>query len=153
MTRKELERKYEERRIKDYQLRTLEDLKVIHGIDVPELSGYQELSEQHKELFDRTVIRLFNAWGLDSRKEFRPKCVHYVSEITYEKEISEDEVVDVGTEIFVIDSKTGTKKSRIHRYVFEKDIPFKECNKYAKCYLRFELKDVWFHITEDGKWY
>ena len=33
MTYKEMTKKYEERGLTDYQLRTLEDLKQIHGVD------------------------------------------------------------------------------------------------------------------------
>lgn len=153
MKRQELERKYEERGLTDYQLQTLEDLKEIHGVDVTELNGYNELTDENKELFNSTVIKFFNTWGLDNRKELRPKNVHYVSEVTYEKEISENEIVDAGIEIFVINSKTGAKINRIHRYVFEKDIPFRECRKYIKHYLRFELQNEWYHITANGEWY
>jgi len=153
MTRKELERRYEEYGLTDYQLKSLDDLKAVHSIDVTELKGYNELTDENRELFNSTVIRFFNSWGLDNRKELKPKSIHYVTEIEYEKEISEDEAVSAGIEIYVIDSRNGTKKHRLHRYVFEKSIPFSECSKYVKNYLRFELKGVWFHITENGEWY
>ncbi len=148
-----LERKYRKCGLPDYRLRNIGDLKAVHGVDVTELEGYSGLTDENRELFNRTVVRFFNAWGLDNRKELKPKSIHYVTEIEYEKEINEDEAVDVGVEIYVIDSKTSTKKHRLHRYVFEKSIPFSECRKYVKNYLRFELKGVWFHITENGEWY
>lgn len=68
------------------------------------------------------------------------------------KVISEDEDILVGIEINIIDSETGLKKCRLHRYVFEKEIPFKEYRKYVKEYLRFELKGEWFHIKNTGEW-
>lgn len=148
-----LERKYEERGCTDYQLRNLADLEAIHGVNVLELPGYTDLSDEHKNLFDRSIIRFFNAHGLDNRKGLQPRCVHYVREVEYVKSISEDEDMLVGIEINIIDSETGRKKHRLHRYVFEKGISFKECRKDVKEYLRFELKDEWFHIKNTGELY
>lgn len=153
MTRKELERKYEERGCKDYKLRNLADLKVIHGVNVSELPGYTDLSDKHMKLFESSIIRFFNAHGLDSRKCLQPKCIHYVREIEYEKNISDNEAVLVGSEVNIIDSKTGLKKRCLYRNVIEKDIPFKECRKYVNEYLYFELKNEWFHILDNGDWY
>lgn len=153
MTRKELERKYEERGCTDYQLHSLADLEAIHGVNLSELPGYLELSDEHRELFDKTIIRFFNVWGLDNRKGLQLRCVHYVREVEYVKDVSEDENMPVGIEIHIIDSENGMQKRRLHRYVLEKGIPFKECKKYTKKYLRFELKNEWYHITSTGEWY
>ena len=153
MTRTELEKRYEERGCTDYQLNNLADLEAIHGVNVPELPGYIDLSDEHRKLFDESIIRFFNAHGLDNRKCLQPKCIHYVREIEYVKDISEEEAVTAGIEINIIDSETSIKKRRLHRYVLEKDIPFKECRKYTKEYLRFELKNEWYHILDNGNWY
>ncbi len=154
MTRTELEKWYEERGCIDYQLRTLADLEAIHGVNVSDLPGYTDLSDKHRKLFESSIIRFFNAHGLDSRKCLQPKCIHYVREIEYVKAINEEEDVLVGLEVNIIDSETtGRKKRRLHRHVLEKDIPFKECRKYAKEYLRFELRNEWFHILDNGDWY
>lgn len=153
MTRREIEKRYEEHGCKDYQLHNLADLGAIHGVNVLELPGYTDLSDEHKNLFDRSIIRFFNAHGLDNRKGLQPRCVHYVREVEYVKAISEDEGTLVGIEINIIDSETGRKKHRLHRYVFEKGIPFKECRKDVKTYLRFELKNDWYHILDNGNWY
>lgn len=153
MTRTELEKRYEEHGCMDYQLHTLADLKAIHGVNVSELPGYSDLSDEHRKLFESNIIRFFNAHGLDNRKCLQPKCIHYVREIEYVKVINTEEAMTAGIEINIIDSETGRKKRRLHKYVFEKDIPFKECRKDAKEYLRFELKNEWFHILDNGNWY
>lgn len=70
MTRYELEQRYMEYGCKDYQLRTLDDLKNIHGFDVAELSGYDGLPQDQRELFDKTIIKFYNGWGLDRRNHF-----------------------------------------------------------------------------------
>lgn len=153
MTYKEMTRKYEERGLTDYQLRTLDDLKEIHGVDVAELSGYFGLSENNRKLFDVTVLRFYNAHGLNSRLELKPKAVNYVQEVIYYKSVSEEETEDIGLEIYLVDDGMYITKKRLHRYVFKKGVSFKECEKSTKHYLRFELKGEWYHITENGQWY
>lgn len=151
MTRTQLERKYEDCGLNDYQLRTLDELKEIHGVDVRDLSGYSGLTEENKKLFDMTVLHFYNAHGLDSRKQLLPKSVNYVIETEYVKDIDETEAETAGIVIDSID-RSG-KKRRLHRYVFNKNIPFSECRKEIKKYLRFELKGVWYHFMDKGKWY
>ena len=153
MTYHEMTKKYEERGLTDYQLRTLNDLKEIHGVDVQELSGYSGLSENNRKLFDMTVLRFYNAHGLNSRLELRPKAINYVQEVLYYRNISEDEAEDIGIEIYLVDSDMRLTKKRLHRYVFEKGVSFRNCKKIVKRYLRFELKDSWYHFTDVGSWY
>lgn len=147
MTRKQIERKYEERGLNDYCIRTVDDLKAVHNIDVEELKGYENLSDECKELFEKTVIHFFNAQGLEKRAKCIPKAINYVQETEY---VSESNII-IGKIIKAIDK--NNKSRIIHRYVFEKGIPFSECKKYISEYLRFELKDEWFHITENEQWY
>lgn len=156
MTRRKLEMKYEERGLTDYQLRSLDDLKEIHGFDVRELSGYSGLTDDNRKLFEKAVLNFYNAHGLDSRKHLLPKSINYVEETEYCKHICEngDEYYyyrPVRTVINIID-RSG-KKHRFHRYTHDKDIPLSECEKFRKCYLRFELKGEWYHFTEKGEWY
>lgn len=151
MTYQEITKKYEERGLTDYKLRTLDDLKEIHGVDVQELSGYSGLSDDNRKLFDMTVLRFYNAHGLNSRLELNPKSINYVQEVLYYRSISDDEAEDIGIVINAFD-RNG-KKHLLHRYVFKKGVSFKECGKSIKCYLRFELKGVWYHFTSKGEWY
>lgn len=152
MTRKELERKYETLGLTDYKLCTLEQLNAIHGVDVQTLSGYDILSDKHRELFNKTIINFFNAQGLDARKALIPKSINYVLQVDYIRYLPEENCYEtVKTEIFLL--KDNQIKKRIHRYVFEKDVNFKECKRNAKSYLRFELKDEWYHILSSTNWY
>ena len=147
MTRKQLERKYEERGLNNYRIRTVDDLKAIHNIDIEELKGYENLSDEYRELFEKTVIHFFNAQGLEKRAECIPKAINYVQETEY---ISESNII-IGK---IIKAIYKNNKSRIiHRYVFEKDISFSKCRKYTSEYLRFELNNEWFHITKNEQWY
>ncbi len=149
MTRTQLEKKYEENGCRDYQLKNLEQLKAIHGIDVNEISGYIGLSAENKKLFNETVIRFFNAHELDRRKELFPKAVNYVREVDY---INADGY-KVGMAIFLINSEGKVTRRRLHMYVFEKDVKFSDCRKTHKDYLRFELKGEWYHFTQNHQWY
>lgn len=83
MKRFELEQRYEEYGRKDYQLRTLDDLKSIHGFDVTELPGYDGLPQEQRELFNKTIIKFYNVWGLDNRNHLQPKNVNFVYEVSY----------------------------------------------------------------------
>ena len=154
--RKKLEEKYEKMGLSDYHIKNLDQLKAIHNIDVNEIPGYQSLTAEHKELFDKTIIRFFNAWGLDRRNTLKVKCVHFVQEINFERQI--DGVwEDIGQEVYALKSDNNGKfklDRRLHKYVFEKGVSFKDCDKHKKTYLRFELvRDNWYHINNDYSWY
>ncbi|MCM1059791.1 MAG: hypothetical protein NC452_05810 [Eubacterium sp.] len=159
MTRYEVERLYKQYGCKDYMLRNLNDLKNIHGVDVTELKGYAELPREQRELFDKTIIRFYNARGLDLRMSLQPKCVHYVYEVFYAMDYNVETVtgtIIVGKDVFIVNSDGKTVGKRLHRHIFEKDVDFNTCKIYSqKRYLRFELKgkDGWYHFTPEGKWY
>lgn len=72
LSRLRIERKYEELGLTDYKLRNLKQLQEIHGVDVNQIAGYNQLSDKHKKLFNEAIINFFNAWGLDSRKTLVP---------------------------------------------------------------------------------
>lgn len=150
MTRYELEQRYKAFGRDDFKLRTLGDLKSIHGFDVAELSGYAELPPKQREIFDRTVIRFYNGLGLDRRNHLQPKCVHYVYEVGYLSNDGES----VGTDIIVIKNDGKSVGKRLHRYKFEKNVDLRKCRKcLTSTYLRFELKGEWYHFTPNGDWY
>lgn len=149
MKRFELEQRYEEYGRKDYQLRTLDDLKSIHGFDVTELPGYDGLPQEQRELFNKTIIKFYNAQGLDNRARLQPKNVNYVYEInyTYDNEA-------VGTDVYAVKNDGKTVGKRLHRHKFNKSADFRLCKEYGqKRYLRFELKGVWYHFMPNGEWY
>lgn len=155
MTRTQLERKYEELGLTDYQLCNLEQLSEIHNVGVNEINGYKQLSDEHKELFNEAIINFYNAWGLDNRKTLKPKSVNYVCEVNYYKKIedTDDFFTDIGQEIYVLDDDGRTVSRRLHEYIFEKGIDLKFCEKNTKIYLRFELSDEWYHIISPIQWY
>lgn len=67
----------------DYQLQTVQDILNIHGYDITETTGYQDLTEENKRIFEAYVIRHLNNVGMNTRLTMWPKSVHYVRELTY----------------------------------------------------------------------
>lgn len=151
MTYQEMTKKYEERGLTDYKLRTLDDLKEIHGVDVQELFGYSGLSDNNRKLFDMTVLRFYNAHGLNSRLELKPKAVNYVLEKDYTKVIGDDRY-GIATQIFVLDSNGQLTDICLHNSV-QSEIDIADCEENILRYLCFELKDGWYHFTAGGEWY
>lgn len=70
MNKFRLERLYEERGLKDYKLRTLEDLFYIHDIKLNQVDGYNRLTKDEKRFFSRFVINYFNSYELARRNIF-----------------------------------------------------------------------------------
>lgn len=127
MTRYELEQRYKEYGCNNFRLRTLDDLKNIHDFDVTELSGYDGLMQEQRELFDRTIIKFYNTQGLDRRNHLQPKNVNFVYEKDYAMPTNVDgEYLVVGTEVFVI-KKDGTLGKRLHRHIYEQNADFQKC--------------------------
>lgn len=91
IARVHLERKYEELGLTDYKLRNLNQLRDIHDVDVNEIPGYEDLSDEQRKLFNEAIINFYNAWGLDRRKSLIPKSVNYVYEVNYSKQLSKDD--------------------------------------------------------------
>ena len=87
MTRKQLERKYEDCGLNDYRLKSLDNLREIHGFDVRELSGYSGLTDENKMLFDKTVLRFYNSLGMDIKKRIANLCVSREMNITNQSEL------------------------------------------------------------------
>ena len=148
MIYQEMTRKYEERGLTDYRLSTLEDLKEIHDVDVTKLSGYSGLSAEKIELFDITVLRFYNAHGLNSRLQLKPKAVNYVLDVTYCRNGE-----TVRREIFLVDGNMRVTKKCLHRYIYKKGVAVWNCTAFKEHYLRFELQDEWFHFIRTCEWY
>lgn len=155
MTYQEMTKKYEERGLTDYQLGTLEELKEIHGVDVQKLSGYSELSEENKNLFDMTVVRFYNAHELKSRLKLKPKAVYYSTVTNYYKRhiVCGNETNEVAVVVSETTAHSG-KKHKISKIVINENIPLSECRKYVQNYFCFLLKGLpVVYITKNGSWY
>lgn len=157
MTRYQLERLYEVNGLKDYKLRTPEDLLKTHGIDYREVDGYSKLDDLNKQLYAKFIVNFFNGLGLDSRATIIPKGIYFVEDTEYvTKENPEDEYYQlIGGVVRVIDKngkKTVHRKWQDDNYEYLKAIENK-----PKTYLRFEYEhsghDEWLHVMGEKNWY
>ena len=102
----------------DYQLQTVQDILNIHGYDITETTGYQDLTEENKRIFEAYVIRHLNNVGMNTRLTMWPKSVHYVRELTYtgpeewDQEEQRNFRWEIGKEFIILKANGKTKKFR-----------------------------------------
>ena len=63
-------------------LRTIDDLEMIHGIKVDQIEGYSKLDITEKRIFEKFIINLLNAYGIEYRN-ITPIKVYIAIEKTY----------------------------------------------------------------------
>jgi len=80
MKRFQLEKLYEVNGLKDYKLKTTDDLLKTHGIDFKAVEGYSRLDDVNKLLYEKFIVNLFNGLGLDSRMTMIPKGIYFVED-------------------------------------------------------------------------
>lgn len=154
---KKYEKKYSE--TGDYQLHSQVDISEIHGFEVSEISGYETLPDKQKELFDKAIINLMNASGIESRCSFIPIAINYVQEIEYSIPVDEETYRPVRLEVRVILPDGKIKPQPLHRYRLEKvsKAELAKCEKDIKSYLRIEYEKQgrkdWLHIVNEKEWY
>jgi|GEM_PF-467954 len=155
MTRNQLEKRYEINGLTDYKLRSTEDLLKVHGIDFREVAGYSSLDDINRAIYEKFIVNIFNAWGLDSRLILIPKGIYFVEDTEYLVKVPEDDYYTVaGQTIYTID-RSGNKQL-LHRW---EDDEYKHLMKTAgkpKHYLRFEYqhgtdsegnpRNEWLHV-------
>lgn len=158
MKRNEVEKIFQEHGLIDYRLTCIEDLKNCLGIEALKINGYEDLTEENKEIFRDFIINYFNSIGMDRKMITVPKAINYVEDIDRVVQDPDDEecIVTVCNVINVI--KANGNKKQMHKYVNKeyKDLIVSE--EYRKEYLRFAFLEgkskVWFHVTHEGKqWY
>jgi hypothetical protein len=154
----EIENFYKANGLKDCKLKTTEDLFKIHGVNFKAVEGYNNLDDINRVIYEKFIVNIFNAYGLESRTSLIPKAIYYAEEIEYLVNIKgedEDYSLVVGGLIKSID-RNGLK-TNIHTWTEKgyKDVKVQE--KGSKYYLRFEYehngKPEWLHVTNENTWY
>lgn len=164
MEREQLENLYEINNIKDYKLKNTDDLMKTHGINFRAVDGYNRLDDLNRSIYEKFILNIFNAFGLESRSKLIPKGIYLVEEIQHlVKENPEDDYYIVsGGVIWAID-RSGLK-TILHKWEDQdyKGLEIKESE--AKQYLRFEYehgtyddgttREEWLHVIKEGsQWY
>lgn len=163
MNRFQLEKLYEVNGLKDYKLKTPEDLLKTHGIDYQEVDGYSGLDELNKKLYEQFIVNYFNGQGLESRATMIPKGIYFVEDVdVLAKENPEDDYYTViGGRVVVID-RNGMRT--VHRTWQDEDyahlveeFPEAITEGKPKQYLRFEYehqdRKEWQHVISPTQWY
>lgn len=158
MNRNQIENLYKANGLKDFKLGTTEDLLKVHGIDFKAVDGYSRLDDLNRAIYEKAIINIFNAWGLESRSTLIPKGIYYVEDMSYlVKENPEDDFFTVAGGVVMVIDRNGMK-SLLHNWIHE-DYKHLEISDGSKMYyLRFEYehqgRNEWLHITKEGKeWY
>ncbi len=154
MERHQLENIYQANGLKDFKLRTTEDLLKVHGIDFRAVDGYSRLDDLNRAVYEKFIINFFNGQGLDHR-DIEPTGIYFVEQVEYlVKENPTDEYWTVaGGKVLAID-RNGIKT--VHdNWVHEsyKGLVISEGN--PEQYLRLEYKHhgrpEWLHVIKDGR--
>lgn len=61
--------KYEEMGLMDYKLRTVADVKALHGTDILAMRGLDKLSEEDRKLVVKLFIGYLNGCGCGNRQD------------------------------------------------------------------------------------
>lgn len=158
MDRKQIENLYEINGLNDYQLKNTEDLLKTHGIDFKAVSGYNRLDDLNRQVYEKFIVNIFNAFGLESRSTLIPKGIYYVEYIEYlVKENPEDDYFTVAGGIIYNIDRNGFKSVH-HRWIDEDYKHLKIRESESEKYLRFEYehhgRNEWLHVTKEGtEWY
>jgi len=157
MKRYLLEKLYEVNGLKDYKLRTTNDLLIIHGIDIKEVDGYTRLDDINKLLYEKVIVNIYNGLGLSSRATMVPKGIYYVEDLDYlVKENPDDDYLTVAGRLVMAIDKNGLKA--FHRLWQIDDFKhLKAIKSKAKYFLRFEYEQndcsEWLHVVDEKNWY
>lgn len=158
MKRSQIENLYKVNGITDYQLRSTEDLLKVHGIDFKSIDGYNRLDDLNRAIYEKFIINIFNAWGLESRATLIPKGIYYVEDTNYliKESPESDCFIVVGGVIKAID-RNGLK-TILHTWEDEEYKGLEIIESEHKSYLRFEYehqeRNEWLHVIKDGReWY
>lgn len=158
MKMSQIQNLYRANGIKDYKLRTTEDLLNCHGIDYKSIDGYSRLDDFNKAIYEKFIINFYNDCGLESRAGKIPTGIYFVedTEFLFKRNNEDEFYVAAGGVIKAID-KNGMK-SVLHTWNDEDNPIQGEIREETSTYLRFEYQQndrpAWLHIIEGGEeWY
>lgn len=135
----------------------MNDIKNVHEIDCEQLKGYEDLTDEHKELFAKFIVNFFNGQGLESRATLIPKGVYYVEDYDFiAKEHPEDDFFTVTGGVVLSIDKNG-KKIILDTWKDEEYKNLESIQDGSQFYLRFEYehhgRNEWLHIINAEEWY
>lgn len=164
MTRNQLENLYMVNGLNDFRLNDTTDLLRVHGINYKAVKGYVELDEVHQRIYEKFIVKFFNAQGLDVRALLMPTAINYVEDSDYlVKESPDQDYYNVAGGIVYAIDKSGNK-SILRAWEDEDYKHLEKIIEAPKFYLRFEYQQglteegepklEWMHVIKEGmEWY
>jgi hypothetical protein len=153
MNRDQLEKAYIANGLPDFELRNLNDLLKVHGIDY-RVKGYENLTAENSELYMNWLIMFFNRQGLGTRLNLVPTRVFFCEEVCharlYEHE-GEKFLETTKTELFELHA--DGKKKLVRTYKTKDFNNLMIVSKEQSKYLRVEFKKKeWYHVYSVERW-
>jgi hypothetical protein len=158
MERKQIENLYKINGLTAYKLNSTGDILKVHGIDFRAVDGYNRLDDINRSIYEKFIVNIFNAFGLESRSTLIPKGIYFVeqTDLLAKENPEDDYYIVVGGVVMAID-RSGLK-SVLYKWEDEDDKHLEVKESESTQYLRFEYEHQgrreWLHIIKDGKeWY
>jgi hypothetical protein len=158
MERKQIENLYKINGLTDYKLNSTGDILKVHGIDFRAVDGYNRLDDINRSIYEKFIVNIFNAFGLESRSTLIPKGIYFVeqTDLLAKENPEDDYYIVVGGVVMAID-RSGLK-SVLYKWEDEDDKHLEVKESESTQYLRFEYahqgRREWLHVIKDGKeWY
>lgn len=158
---KEVTALYEQYGLSDFVLRTVQDIQNIHGYDITETTGYEDLTEENKRIFEAYVIRHLNSVGMNTKITMWPKSVHYVRELDYlgpeewDPEEGRNIRWQIGKEFIILKANGRTKKFKkfMDDGKTEADIDKTTENEFLRVDWKMHGQITWFHVSKELDYY
>lgn len=154
---------YEKYGRSDYCLTSTEDILNIHGFDLRETDGYEDLKQEQKALFEQYCVTHMNGLGMNTKITMWPRSVHYVKEYDYYSipEWDEDEQRNVccgiGREWIIL--KADGRKKKFKKYMdkgktmADVDTAYTLEKEYLRVDWEYHGHPEWFHVIAPDNYY
>lgn len=143
--------------LNEFKLNNHNDLLNVHRINVKNIPGYSNLSNDHRTLFDSFIINFYNTAELETRAMLVPVSVNFVLEEEYlgKRNTADDYYIPLGGKFTVLLNSGETKVISRWKDKAYKNLPCLSTEKLS--YLRFEYKigksKSWQHVISNNEWY
>lgn len=154
----QLKYRYLKRGLEDFDLKSIEDFEDVFSLEVKFIRGFDELSEENKQLFKSFLISYLNRLGLNTKAVFMPLSIYNVEEIVLAGKVKEDDeyYTEFSRQFYILHSNGKEEKMKQKGYL-DKEITYPIVKEYKKRFLRFDFledkKKVWLHAISPTEWY
>jgi hypothetical protein len=154
----QLQHSYLKNGLDDFCLNSIKDFENVFNMEVDQIEGYKELSEDKKQVFESFLINYLNRIGLNTKAAFIPVSIYYVEEITLGGKMQEDDeyYMEYSRQFYIL-RPDGKKEKMKRKGYFDKEVIYPIVKEYKKGFLRFDFtedkKKIWLHVITPTEWY